>query len=70
MAACYAQLNRHDDARFEAEEFLKFAKSELKDNPAQCQESWFRYWERRAPFKERGQLDHLLDGLRKAGLPE
>jgi adenylate cyclase len=70
MAACYAQLDRRDDARFEAEEFLKLAKSDLTEKPTQSQESWLRYWERRAPFKERGQLDHLLDGLRKAGLPE
>ena len=70
IGACYAQIGRMDDARTAANEFLDRARAELAIYPAKDSDSWREYWLRLLPFKEASKLEHLLDGLRKAGLPE
>lgn len=70
IAACYGEIGRTEDARAAAEEFRHRAKSELAIYPATDTESWRAYWLRLMPFKDAAKLDHLLEGLRKAGLPE
>ena len=57
LAACYAQLGRLDEARAEAAELLK-----VKPD--------FRISSQVASYKNRDDIEHELDGLRKAGLPE
>src|SRR5215471_19629188 len=56
LAAGYARLGQLEEAGAEAADVLRI-------NPAFTIESW----KRTAPFKD---LEHLIDGLRKAGLPE
>jgi len=69
MAACYAELGRHEDARKQAEEYLSLAALKPARYPAQDIEAWRAYWARYLPFKNTAQLDTVLDSLAKAGLP-
>jgi TolB-like protein/cytochrome c-type biogenesis protein CcmH/NrfG len=59
LAVAYAQLNRTDDARRHAQEALRI-------NPQFTVQSYADF----VPIKNQADLDHMLDGLRKAGLPE
>ena len=59
VAATYAHLDRLEDARFEAREFLKIVPNfSIKD------------WARTEPYTDPNELARYVDGLRKAGLPE
>jgi TolB-like protein len=58
LAAAYAHLGRIDEAKVQAAEVLR-----LKPDYS---ERWVRVQE---PYKDPAHLEHLLDGLRKAGLP-
>lgn len=51
-------------------EFLTVAGEEIPDYPGKDLDRWRRYWARQFPFKDPADLDHLLDGLCKAGLLE
>ena len=59
LAACYGQLGRIEDARAESDAVRRldpdFTLASVKSKTA---------------FKDRANLEHYLDGLRKAGLPE
>ncbi|MEE8534661.1 MAG: tetratricopeptide repeat protein, partial [Kiloniellales bacterium] len=70
LSACYAQLGRDAEARRAMAEFLSEAREEMADYPGEDRERWRRYWARQFPFKDPADLDHLLDGLRSAGLPD
>jgi adenylate cyclase len=59
LAAAYAQLGQHDEARAEAAEILRM-------NPGFT----IARWKVTAVYKNLEDTEHLLDGLRKAGLPE
>ena len=59
LAATYAHLGRLDEARSEAEEFMKvFPNFSIKE------------WARTEPYTDPNELQRYVDGLRKAGLPE
>jgi adenylate cyclase len=60
LAAAYAQLGRFDEAHREAAEALRI------DPKWTIQSSGMRLF----PFKRRAHAEQLVDGLRKAGLPE
>jgi len=68
LAACHAQLGRDSEARQALTEFLPTAHEEIAAFPGEDPELWRRYWTRHFPFKNAKDLDHLLDGLRMAGL--
>jgi TolB-like protein len=70
IAACYAQLGRDEDARAAATMFRERVKEELTSQRDWDAESWRNFWSSLFKFKDPGPLEHLLDGLRKAGLPE
>ena len=69
LAACHAQLGRDSEARQALTEFLSMAHEEIAAFPGEDPDLWRRYWGRHFPFKSSKDLDHLLDGLRMAGLP-
>ena len=69
LAAGYAQLGQIKDARKCMADFLERSQAELADFPGEDGEGWRRYWFKSFPYKNTKDLDHLLDGLRKAGLP-
>jgi adenylate cyclase len=57
MAACYAQLGRDDEAQARVREVLQ-----LKPG--------FRVSRERLAYKYAVDAEHVLEGMRKAGLPE
>jgi adenylate cyclase len=59
LASAYAQLGQLEEARAEAAEVLRI-------NPAFTIESWRRI----AVHKDPKDIEHRIDGMRKAGLPE
>ena len=69
IAACYAQLGRLEEAAKAANEFRRLIalKTPNKD-PATDLEKWKGYWLNIFPLKDQAALDHILDGIRKAGL--
>jgi TolB-like protein len=69
IAACFAQLGRDEDARTAAAVFHDRIKSEI-ENQSWDVEGWHEYWTNLFTFKNPDQLDHLFDGLAKAGLIE
>jgi adenylate cyclase len=69
LAACYAQQGRDAEARREMSEFLTAAASQIANYPDEDREAWRGYWARMFPFKRAADLEHLLDGFRKSGLP-
>jgi adenylate cyclase len=58
LAACYAQMGRLAEAR-------DLASGSLRLQPAFT----LHVWAEVEPLEVQAHLDHLLDGLRKAGLP-
>ena len=59
LAAAYAQMGRMDNARRHTQEALR-------NDPTISLQAFAK----RSAFKNKADLDHYLDGLRKAGLPE
>jgi tetratricopeptide (TPR) repeat protein len=59
LAAAYAQPGQLEEARKEAAEVLRI-------NPGFTIESWKRL----AVYKDPKDVEHHIDGLRKAGLPQ
>lgn len=59
LAASLAQLGRMDEARHEAKVFL-----------AMHPEFRISYWTATQPFRDMALLERIVDGYRKAGLPE
>lgn len=59
LAAAFARLGRQPEARIEIAETLR-----LRPDMSIAQ------WAKTEPFKDPADLEHLLSGLRKAGLPE
>jgi len=68
-AACYAQLGRDTEARRALNTFMSEATEEIADWPGESPNVWRRFWTHQYPFQDPRNLEHLLDGLRKAGLP-
>jgi TolB-like protein/Flp pilus assembly protein TadD len=68
-AACHAQLGHDDKARQALETFMSQAPEEYTEWPGEDPEGWRRYWTQQLPFQDPRNLEHLLDGFRKAGLP-
>jgi adenylate cyclase len=69
LAACYAQLGRTREARAASREALKLAKAELAAKPGEEVEELRAYLAAMFPFQDSANFEHLIDGLRKSGLP-
>jgi tetratricopeptide (TPR) repeat protein len=69
LAACYAQQGRDSEARREMSAYQKVAPSQITNYPGEDGDAWRKYWGRLFPFKHASDVEHLLDGFRKAGLP-
>ena len=59
LAAAYAQLGRQDEAQATIRKILE-------QNP----ESSIEYWGKAQPYQDEVDLNHYIEGLRRAGLPE
>jgi adenylate cyclase len=69
LAASYAHVGRIDEARVKLRDFLRIAERDMAQFPGQDPQKWMNYFERLIPYQDRCDLDHLCEGLRKAGLP-
>jgi adenylate cyclase len=69
LAACYAQLGREEEASAAAAEVIQSVETELVIQPGNDSEFWRAYWARLACYKNPADFEHLLEGLRKAGVP-
>ncbi len=70
LAACYAQLGRDREARAAVAEALELARTGLATQPGAEAESLRTYLAAMFHFQNPSSFEHLIDGLRKAGLPE
>lgn len=78
LAACYAQVGQMDKARILISDFIQSADpsswwANVPESAAHIERDptgLLRYMAYMVPFKNSSDLDHLLGGLRKAGLPE
>jgi hypothetical protein len=69
LAASYTHLGRMLEAHDRLQEFLRLAQRDMTDFPGQDAQQWTNYLSRTNFYKEQRDLNRLLDGLRKAGLP-
>jgi TolB-like protein/cytochrome c-type biogenesis protein CcmH/NrfG len=69
VAACLAHMGRDAEARETMAEFFACAPRELGRFPGDDKEAWRAYWRNSYPYRLEEDLEHMLDGLRKAGLP-
>jgi TolB-like protein/Tfp pilus assembly protein PilF len=70
LAACYAQLGRDGEARAAIAEALELARTQLARQTGAEAESLRTYLAAMFHFQNPTSFEHLLDGLRKAGLEE
>jgi adenylate cyclase len=70
MAAVYAQLGDIGNARDLSAKFVANTEEKLNSLGAPLPTSWLGFVAERWPFKLPEDMDHLLEGLRKAGVPE
>jgi tetratricopeptide (TPR) repeat protein len=68
LAASYAQKGKHDDAQQSVATFEKIVQSDMPMASERTSRDWSLFFAERFPFERPSDLDHLLDGLRKAGL--
>lgn len=68
-AMCYAQLGREPEARQAMADYLAIASTTMAAYPGGDSNRWRQHWAVVLPFKDSKDLEHVLDGLRKAGLP-
>ncbi len=69
LAASYAQLGHNDEARAAAAEFQDLMGPELTTLQGSDSERWRDHWFKLFQFMSPEDFEHLLEGLRKAGLP-
>ena len=69
LAASYAQLGRNDEAHAAAAEFQELMAPELTTLQGSDSERWRDHWFKLFQFMNPEDFGHLLEGLRKAGLP-
>jgi adenylate cyclase len=68
-AMCHAQLGNVSESRQAMTDYLVRAQKEIAGYPGVDTNRWERFWATRYPFKYAKDLDHMLAGLRKAGMP-
>jgi len=69
LAAACAYLGRDSDARNAMNIFLDRAKDELNPFPGDDPRAWRRYLERWIVRRRKEDLEHMIEGVRRAGLP-
>jgi adenylate cyclase len=69
LAASYALAGRSVEAGHAMQEFVHLAERDMLHFPGQQPEQWRKYVNRSFPYQYQRDLEHLLEGLRRAGLP-
>ena len=68
IAACYAQLGRFDEASIASTECCEHNRQNPTIEIIEDPDCWRSYWSQYWHFRDPAMVDHLLDGLRKAGI--
>jgi adenylate cyclase len=68
LAACHAQSGNLGEAHAAANEFVARSAKAMADVGARTPKSWCAFFATRHPYKHHDDMDHLLEGLSKAGL--
>ena len=68
LAASYAQKGKCDDAQQSVARFEMIVRSDMPIASERTSRDWSEFFAERFPFERPSDLDHLFDGLRKAGL--
>jgi adenylate cyclase len=68
LAASLARLQRREEARAEAAEFVAETKASMDKVGAEHPASWLDWMGPRLPFEQEADLKHVLEGLGAAGL--
>lgn len=69
LTASYALAGRLPEAKAKLQEFLRVAERDMAHFPDRDAQGWIAHLGRASPYEDRRELDHLCEGLRKAGLP-
>jgi TolB-like protein/Flp pilus assembly protein TadD len=69
LAASLAQLDRINEARSTCHRYLSVAKTIPMLRALRTQSEWRDFFVARWPFRDNKDMQHLLDALRKAGIP-
>jgi TolB-like protein/class 3 adenylate cyclase/cytochrome c-type biogenesis protein CcmH/NrfG len=69
LAGSFAQLDRMDEAKTAYKRFLELAGKTPMMQALKDTTDWRNYFSARWPFRDKADLEHLLNALRKAGLP-
>ena len=69
LAASHAWLGEDEEAALAMARFHREARQRMAHYPEGDAAAWRAFWSIGFPFKERADMDHLLEGLRLAGLP-
>jgi adenylate cyclase len=70
LVASLGHVGKADEARQAARELVATAEAELAAVGVPYPRSWLEFVAARCPFKHEADLEHLLDGLRKAGVSQ
>ncbi|MGH6931987.1 MAG: hypothetical protein ACREEE_06080, partial [Dongiaceae bacterium] len=68
MASLYAHAGRIDEARIRAARFVESIRGMWTGAPDATPKDYVRWMLGCNPFRRQSDIDHLLDGMRKAGL--
>ena len=69
LAGSFAHLDRMDEAKTAYKRFLELAGKTPMMQALKDPADWRNYFSARWPFRDKADLEHLLNALRKAGLP-
>jgi TolB-like protein/Tfp pilus assembly protein PilF len=69
LAASLAQVDRVEEARSTCRQYLSLAKTIPILRDLRTQSEWRDFFAARWPFRDNKDMQHLLDALRKAGIP-
>ena len=69
LAASCAYLGKSAEAHASMEQFLRVAEADMPAFPGRRPGAWDEYWRNTARYKHQEDYDHLMEGLRRAGLP-
>ncbi len=68
LAACHAQIGDREDAEVASAEFVAVTTRLMAQAGARAPTIWTSFFTERHPYMHADDQDHMLDGLRKAGL--
>jgi adenylate cyclase len=70
LAASFAYLGRRAEANATMEDFLRIAERDMPAFPGRRLRDWDDYWRNTTLYQHQEDHDHLMEGLRRAGLVE